>query len=282
MHFYYLDESGCTGNNLTNQEQPIFVLGGVSVRDEGWIETQKVLVSIINEYFHGSVPDNFELHAEQLLSPYGDGPFSGHDRSRRNALAKSILNLLADRSHDVHLYAIDKAKLSSETCSVDMPYDTKVPYLVAFDYLITYINWFVKEKLGKSARGMLIIDVKEEFREDIERITHYRRFEGPAGHRVKRIVEFSYPVDSRKNPMIQLSDLVVFCTRKFLEIDLGYRNTYSEEAKRFFAECYALIHGRIRRKNLVEREGRGMKALNSFLRKIQAKPTGQWKKKYGL
>lgn len=282
MHFYYLDEAGCTGCDLANQEQPIFVLGGISVRDEGWNATQEAMAATIAEYFGNDIPQNFELHTDQLLSPNGDGPFSGHARDRRNNLAKSILSLLADRSHDVHLCAIDKAKLSSCACCVAMPYDTRTPYHLAYDYLITYINWFVKNQLGRSARGMLIIDAKEQFHADIERITQVRRFEGPAAHRVKWIVEFSYPVDSQKNPMVQLSDLVVYCTKKFLEIDNGYRNAYSQDAKRFYAECYALIHDRIRRKDLVDRQGHGMDGMNGFLREIQSKPVGQWKRRYGI
>ena len=282
MHFYYLDEAGCTGCDLANQEQPIFVLGGISVRDEGWNATQEAMAAIIGEYFGNGIPQNFELHTDQLLSPNGDGLFSGHSRDRRNNLAKGILGLLADRSHDVHLCAIDKAKLNSGSCCVAMPYDTRTPYHLAYDYLITYINWFVKNQLGRSARGMLIIDAKEQFHADIERITQVRRFEGPAAHRVKWIVEFSYPVDSQKNPMVQLSDLVVFCAKKFLEIDNGYRNTYSQDAKRFYAECYALIHDRIRRKDMVDRQGRGMDQMNGFLREIQSKPVGQWKRRYGI
>jgi len=282
MHFYYLDEAGCTGCDLANQEQPIFVLGGISVRDEGWNATQKAMIAIIAQYFRGSIPDNFELHSGQLLSPNGNGPFSGHARNRRNNLAKNILGLLADRCHDVHLFAIDKAKLDSCAGRVTLPYDTRTPYHLAFDYLITYINWFVKNKLGQSARGMIIIDANQQYHAYIERITQKRRFEGPEVHRVKCIVEFSYPVDSQKNPMVQISDLVVFCTKKFLEIDNGYHNDYSPDAKRFYAECYALIHGRIRRKNLVDRQGRGMEALNIFLGGVQSKPNGQWKRRYGI
>jgi len=282
MHFYYLDEAGCTGSDLTNQEQPIFVLGGVSVRDEGWNNTQESMAEIIEGYFTDALPQNFELHADELLSPSGDGPFFGHARDRRNNLAKSILGLLANRSHDVHLYAIDKAKLSSCSNRLAMPYDIRTPYLLAYDYLITYINWFVKNHLGRSARGMIIIDAKEQFYTDIERITQVRRFEGPAAHRVKWIVEFSYPIDSKKNPMVQLSDLVVYCAKKFLEIDNGYRNYYSQDAKGFYAECYSLIHDRIRKKDLVDRPGRGMDGLNYFLREIQAKAVGQWKRRYGI
>lgn len=282
MHFYYLDESGCTGQDLENKEQPIFVLGGVSVRDEGWNATQEQLASIIANYFEGSIPEGFELHSEDLLSPNGDNFFSGYDRTRRNTLAKEILGLLSARGHAVHFYAIDKAKLASESCTIDMSYDLKIPYLVSYDYLITHINWFLKERRGKSARGMLIIDTKEQFQDVIEMITYKRRFGAPISHRVKWIVEFSYPLDSRKNPMIQISDLIVFCTRKFLEIERGYRDDYSSEAKQFYAECYALIRDRISRSTLVERQGRNMAGLNSFLNAIQAKPSHRWKAKYGL
>lgn len=145
MHFYYLDEAGCTGCDLASQEQPIFVLGGISVRDKGWNATQEAMAEIIGEYFGNEIPQNFELHAAQLLSPNGDGPFSNHPRDCRDNLAKDILGLLDDRSHDVHLYAIDKEKLNSCTCRVEMPYDTRTPYHLAYDYLITYINWLLQE-----------------------------------------------------------------------------------------------------------------------------------------
>lgn len=282
MHFYYLDEAGCTGCDLANQDQPIFVLGGISVRDEGWNATQEAMAAILAEYFGNAIPQNFELHADELLSPEGNGPFYAHSRDRRTILAKSILGLLSDRSHDVHLFAIDKSRLSCSSCSIEMPYDIKTPYLLAYDYLITYINWFVKNQLGRSARGMLIIDAKEQFHADIERITQVRRFGGPVAHRVKRIVEFSYPVDSQKNPMVQLSDLMVFCAKKFLEIENGYRESYSQAAKKFYAECYSVIHDRIRRKDLVDREGRGLDVMNGLLREIQSKPIGQWKRRYGI
>ena len=67
-------------------------------------------------------------------------------------------------------------KLNSNPCGVAMPYDTKTPYHLAYDYLITYINFIVKNHLPRSARGMLIIDAKEQFHSDIERITNVRRF----------------------------------------------------------------------------------------------------------
>ncbi len=68
------------------------------------------------------------------------------------------------------------------------------------------------------------------------------RFRGPKTHRIKRVVEFSYPVDSRKNPMVQLSDLAIYCVKRFLEIEHGYRDGWSDKAKEFYASCYEKLH----------------------------------------
>lgn len=44
-------------------------LGGVSVRDEGWNETQTQFYSKLRDFFGGTIPDDFELHATDLLAP---------------------------------------------------------------------------------------------------------------------------------------------------------------------------------------------------------------------
>lgn len=282
MHFFYLDESGDTGTNLADPEQPIFVLGGVSVSDKKWNNTKERLDRIISDYFSGAVPTGFELHACELLSPSGEGPFAGHDIGRRLGLVRSLLTLIEELGHSVHYYAVEKTKASSSACSYPAAFDVTNPYLVAFDCLVTHINWQVKECLGQSARGMLVLDEKIEHHESIEKIIHDRRFCGPASHRVKWIVEFSYPVDSRKNPMIQLSDLVVLCLRRFLEVELGYKSSMPDVAKNFYAECYARLSARTKAKNLVARTGKNTDALNTFLDAIRAKPAIQWRRKYAL
>ena len=84
MHFFYLDEAGCNLRDLQNDEAPIFVLGGIIVKDKGWNKTHSEFEKIINAYFNNVIPDNFELHSHELLSPHGDGHFAGHDRVKRN------------------------------------------------------------------------------------------------------------------------------------------------------------------------------------------------------
>jgi hypothetical protein len=100
-------------------------------------------------------------------------------------------------------------------------------------------------------------------------------------HRVKRIVEFAYPADSFKNPMVQFSDLVTFCIRKFLEVEGGYRDIWPPEAKQFYAMCFNKIHGRLRRVALVQRQEPAMTLLNTYLSEIAASPVGHWRNRYG-
>jgi hypothetical protein len=273
MHFFYLDESGDTGANL---------LGGLSVADKKWNNTKEALDQVIAAYFNGAVPANFELHATELLSPTGEGPFKGHAITDRLTLVHRLLGLLDDLGHYAHYFAIDKSKAAAFKCEFPANYNAKIPYVVAFDYLITYINWHVKENLGQSARGMLVLDEKPEHHDSIESIIHHRRFNVPSVQKVKWIVEFSYPVDSKKNPMIQLSDLVILCIRRFLEIELGHKPATPQIVKNFYAACFHRLSKRIKNKSIIQRKGKNLDKLTAYLEAIQAKPPIQWRKNYDI
>jgi hypothetical protein len=282
MHFFYVDESGDSGANLTDRHQPIIVLGGISVRDEGWNTTQERMREILSDCFGGNIPANFELHCKELLCPNGEGPFNGHTMQARCGLALRLLRLLSVRAHDAHYIALDKAQLAATSLTLPLPYSSNQPYLIGFDYLITYINWFVRKRLGVSERGMIILDKKEQYHQAIEQLMHERRFGGPAANRVKWVVEFSYSVDSKKNPMLQLSDVVIYCVKRFIEVEKGHRNNWSQETRNFYARCYALIRDRVARARRVERTGRNMDQLNTFLTTVRAEPRLQWRRQYEL
>ncbi len=282
MHFFYLDESGDTGSNINDPEQPIFVLAGLSVSDKKWNNTKEQHDTIINEYFERNIPDNFELHSSELLSPYGEGPFEGHEIEKRLELTRNLLSSIVELGHNIHYFAIEKQKLIGLNCTYPTPYDTNHPYLLSFDYLITYMNWHVKENLGQSARGMIVMDEKEEHHDRVEAIIHNRRFEVPNNQKIKWIVEFSYPVDSRKNPMIQLSDLVALCIRRFLEIEKGYKPGIPDIVSQFYAECFNKIDQRVVGRRLIERNGRNRDVINTHLSETQCKPRTQWRRAYGV
>lgn len=62
----YCDESGNTGANLLDQEQPLFVAGGWLVRDAFIDATEQH----IREYIRMLASDGIELHSTQLLRNY--------------------------------------------------------------------------------------------------------------------------------------------------------------------------------------------------------------------
>ena len=105
MHFFYLDESGDTGGNLQDDQQPIFVLAGLSVADKKWNNTKEKLDQIISRYFDGNIPVGFGVHSNELLSPNGEGPFLDHDINNRLNLVRELLGLINELGHYVHYFA---------------------------------------------------------------------------------------------------------------------------------------------------------------------------------
>jgi hypothetical protein len=282
MHFFYLDEAGCTGEDLQNQEQPVFVAGGLIVRDEGWNKTKEVFAGIVRDYFDANVPAGFELHSHDLLSPNGQGFFEGHPRPRRLILIDKVLGLLESRSHHTFYFAINKAKLAGilgDELKTKAYLPRRAPYTIAYDYLISVAEWYTREKLGRSARGMVIVDTKDDYSGDISSVTQYRRVDAPAAQRVKWLTEFTYAVDSHKNPMVQISDLICFITKKYLEIEAGYRDNWPVEAKTFYRDLYAKVHDRLIKKEALGETGRNSDQYNKFVSDIAVIPARNFKQK---
>jgi Protein of unknown function (DUF3800) len=281
MHFFYLDETGCTGADLNNVQQPVFVLGGISVKAQGWRETTDRFRKAIDEFFAGAVPAGFELHAADLVNR--TGAFAGYTQQQCSDLAHKFLDIIAERKHSIHFVGIDKAKLAAT-----LPGDGHavvncgVPYLLAFNYMISYIERYTKEVLGQTLRSMIILDKKDSYQADVDSITNHHRYATVKGRRLKWLVEFSYPVDSVRHPMIQVSDLVIFLTRKFLEVDNGYRNGWPDAAKNFYASCYEKIIKRVKWATPIDVDGREEQGAHGLLTSAHCTHRRQWKRHYDL
>ncbi len=281
MHFCYLDETGCTGADLNASQQPIFVIGGIAVKDQGWTTTTRKVWELYRHFFSGAVPNGFELHATELIN--GKGPFHGYSQAERNQFALDVLDLIAHRSHWIHFVGIDKQRLASHAIGTEHAvFDARVPYLLGFNHMVNYLERFTQKELGHTARSMIILDTKDSYQAEIDRITHYRRFEVPQTNRLKWLVEFSYPVDSVRHPMVQLSDLVIFLVRKFLECENGYGHMWSSDAKNFFAKCYDKVLSRTKWSKLVETKTPQERGANKLLKDVQATHRTKWRQHYNL
>lgn len=67
MYLMYADESGNTGTDYDNKDQPIFVLGSISLEYRNWHK--------INDYFNERKVEIFkefkaiEIHTNEIFSP---------------------------------------------------------------------------------------------------------------------------------------------------------------------------------------------------------------------
>lgn len=71
MILIYIDETGDTGNNLKDPQQPIFVLGAMLVNEKIWQSLEKRFEAIVKDNFSDHVPENFELHTMDLIGKKG-------------------------------------------------------------------------------------------------------------------------------------------------------------------------------------------------------------------
>ena len=144
--------------------------------------------------------------------------------------------------------------------------------------MLSLFEWYTKTKRGSSARALIILDKKEEFENEMRSVVKYQKYQVPNSRRLKWIVEFSYPINSHTNPMVQLADLISYLTKKYLEIENGYREQYSAEVKDIFRGFYSKISQRLIRKTIIQYDQRVCATdYYEFLNSIKSIPTRLWR-----
>lgn len=252
MHFLYLDEAGSTGGDLNSAQQPVFVMAGLTVSDEKWRKTSQAVRDRLQQYFDSPIPSTqgFELHACELLSPDGDGPFSGHARDKRNNLALDLLRLIEERGHylfHVPIYKESLAALARPT--KDWGFDWFHPWQFAFSLQITMFEEFLRgPSTGRTSTGLAIIDHDDACVDFVRAHTSSRQSD-TGWKQLKKVVEIGYSASSHANPLIQLTDLAAFTLKKYYEMTTPSASQWPAEAHTFFTECRNVVWPRVKFKN---------------------------------
>ncbi|MHC4636916.1 MAG: DUF3800 domain-containing protein [Planctomycetota bacterium] len=66
MYLVYIDESGNTGLNLKDSQQPVFILAAMILYESKWFSLEKQFLEISKKYFGATLPSPYELHAMNL------------------------------------------------------------------------------------------------------------------------------------------------------------------------------------------------------------------------
>ncbi len=217
MHLIYFDESGNSGRNLADPQQPVFVLGALIVRETQWKSVEASLEQVLATHFQAPKPEAFEIHATDLRN--GTGAFEGVPLATRLALRDALLDVAHAHRLPFIYRAITKKRY---TRWLEQTYGSGVffnPHLAAFPLVAQVVNHYLVS-CGLADLGILIMDENREVATSVERSVRLLRTD-PGLLKLDRIIEKGFFVDSRKSIVLQLADLCIYQARKLEEAKLG-------------------------------------------------------------
>lgn len=211
MHLVYLDESGNSGMNLVDPDQPIFCLCAMIVNEERWQSLETALEAELTSRFPGweDIP-NFEIHGTDLRS--GRGYFNNIPVAERISFRDAWMNEAA--KHDVRIIyrSIYKPQFLYWLTSSFGNNLILNPHVAAFALLSRSVDNYLQSLPG-SPLAMLISDENKETFADIEKFISL--FQGLDGElRLTRIIENGFFINSQKSLPLQLCDLFALSLRK--------------------------------------------------------------------
>jgi hypothetical protein len=185
MFLIYLDESGNTGTNLSDTQQPVFVLGALIVPAAIWTALAKDLEDAVARRFPTLAAAGIEIHGSELRNGYSH--FKGVTISDRLALRDDWLHLAHSHNLSFVYRAIEKARFqrwAQATLGTGIAIN---PHVVAFALVARVVNEFLQGD-SDDAIGMFISDENKEVVHDVEKsISALRVMAGPL--QLDRIIE---------------------------------------------------------------------------------------------
>ncbi|MDZ4781766.1 MAG: DUF3800 domain-containing protein [Planctomycetia bacterium] len=228
MHLVYLDESGNTGTDLENANQPIFVLGALIVPEGVWGAVTGALEAAVKRHFPDLASDGVEIHGSELRS--GRTHFKGVPVSARLALRDDWLRIANDSGLKFVFRAIEKARFQKWAISSLGTGITINPHVAAFALVARVVDAYL-QGLSDATLGMFISDENKEVVHDVEKsISALRVMEGPL--QLVRIIEKGFFIDSSKSRVLQLCDVCTLAARKLEEVKIGRESKSIDESAR--------------------------------------------------
>jgi hypothetical protein len=225
MHLIYLDESGNTGNNLSDSEQPIFLLGALIVPEGCWQSLESDLEIDLEHRFPEIAGSAAEVHSSDLRG--GRGVFKGVSVPDRIALRDSWLEIALKHELKFVIRSIDKKRFQQWVHKTFGSGISINPYIAAFPLVALVVNEYLAG-LPEKALGIFISDENKEIVADVEKsIKQLRLSAGPL--RLSQVIEKVFFIDSAKSRILQLCDLCAFQARKKEEIRVkGNAKTFDQ------------------------------------------------------
>lgn len=236
MNFVYIDESGNTGLNLKDPQQPVFLLTALILPELKWFPLEKKFFHIVRKYFNDKLPSSFQVQAKDLKG--GRGIFKILDFTKQLAFRDEMLQLLLDSEIDIIYRRIIKNKFAT-FCEEQYGPGIKVnPYIMTLPFVCMEVDHYLRQK-GSEQLGMLIFDEQKENLDAVERSLLTLRLDSKSILKTTNIIERGFFIDSSKSFALQLADLAAYYIRKYEEHNLGFR--VSDVDKQTFCKIEKLV-----------------------------------------
>lgn len=233
MYILYADESGNTGTDYDNKQQPIFVLSGILVNETNWHN--------INNYFNKekikiwSLFETNEIHTADIFNPRRNSIFR-HDNWIQNLeILEKLVNLILKLDISAMFIAIDKKEFKKSLNSVFKNTLKIDPYIYSFGIL--YDN--VSDTLCKiNHKGIIFLD-------DILTIPSQLHNIYPVlSKNNSTMIEEAMFIKSDQTNFIQIADVFAFYAEKYFSIKKGYK-VYDEIKTKHCIEMYNKLSKKI-------------------------------------
>jgi len=216
MHLVYMDESGNTGKNLNDSQQPVFLLCAMLIHKDRWQELETCLQQICGEIIGARADlDGFEIHATDIRN--GCGVFRGMPVTDRIAFRDRLLQTAIDADAKLIYRSIEKKRFKTWMIDTFGSGITINPHVVAFPLIAQVVNRYLQTQ---KTLGILISDENKEIVADVEKSIRLLRGDSST-LKLDRIIEKGFFIDSRTSLVLQLCDLCAYSLRKKEEQKIG-------------------------------------------------------------
>lgn len=229
----YADESGNTGTDYDNKQQPIFVLAGILVNDYKWHE--------INNYFNieknkiWSLFENNEIHTADIFSPRRNSIFRQDTWLLNLEILEKLVNLILELDLSATFIAIDKNDFKK---SVNCIFKNTIkidPYIYSFGILYDDVS----ERLHKKdTKGIIFLDDIISIPSQLHNIYPILSKDNCT------MIEEAIFVKSNCSNFIQIADIFAFYIEKYFSITKGYKK-YNKEKETHCLNMYEKLSKKI-------------------------------------
>lgn len=242
MKLIYIDDSGNTGKKLDDELQPLFLLGGFIVDENGWKSVDKAIESVKRKY---DICD-LEIHAIDVINGKKETPYKEWDYQKKLEFFSDMLSIIKEFDLKVVFFSVKKQNFKGYfqvKYGKDFEQQFNIsPYLLAFSYILQISDSYL---IDCKSNGMLILDEQDEWKKPANKTFNIlRTIVDEPEVKIEKLLDRSFFVDSSESNMIQLADIVSYNLKRYLECDIKDISSQKQEER---VKLFEIIKGNIYR-----------------------------------